>query len=367
MTFHDSHNCGSMLQAYALQHYIIESLGISNEIIDYSNICQRRMYAVLFKPSNIKELMRNILNILYLGKLIKHKNDYVKFSNKYLIKSNKKYSSREELMREKFDYTHLLAGSDQVWNVHAKDYDDSYMLAFASDVRKIAYAVSLGGTNFSQESMVNEYTRLINDFSDISVREKNAQLWIQPLYKNGTVEICVDPTLLLAKEDWLPLANKREVNQKYIFWYAMTYKKDVLQVVKAISKKTNLPVYIIDAKEWSRRGLFLHGIKLAKDGGPSSFLSLVKNAELVLTSSFHGTIFSYIFEKKFWYIRLNDKPTQDDRASFLLSQLGLSDRYVTKKQILEVEIMKDPVCDATSTISKDIDLSKDFLRNALFS
>lgn len=367
MTFHDSHNCGSMLQAYALQQYLSSQLGIESEIIDYSNESQRKMYSIVYKPVSIKELIRNILNIFFLKPLMRHKNDYLEFSNKYFIKSEKKYTNKQDLANENFDYTHLIAGSDQVWNTHAKDFDDCYMLSFANKENKIAYAVSLGATDLTLEPEVKTYKTLINEFEFISVREQNAQTWVQSLYNKGNVDICVDPTLLLESKEWMPLVGKREVKEKYIFWYAMTYKKDVLKIVKSISKKLNMPVYIIDAKEWSRRGLFLHNIKLAHAGGPSSFLSLIYNAEIVLTSSFHGTIFSYMFKKKFWYININDKPTKDDRASFLLKQLGLTDRYVTKKEIESMNLMEDISFSDDAEIFKDIDVSKQFLENALLS
>lgn len=367
MTFHASYNCGSMLQAYALLKYLNEDLNISAELIDYSNEAQQRMYSILYKPKNMKEAMRNALNLVFFKPLKKHESDYRQFSNRYLKKSKNTYRNRQDLLQEEFEYTHYITGSDQVWNTHAKDFDDSYMLSFVESENKIAYAVSLGATNMAEEVDADIYRNLINKFSHVSVREQNAQIWVQKLYKQGDVDICVDPTLLLQKDDWEKLIGPKKVNQKYIFWYAMTYKSDILRVVKQISKNLEMPVYIIDAKEWSRRSLFLYGIKLAEDGGPASFLSLIQNAELVLTSSFHGTVFSYIFKKAFWYININEKPTKDDRSSFLLKQLGLSDRYISKNQILNVDVLK-PVCySEESPIAGDIKFSKEFLQKSLDS
>ena len=106
-----------------------------------------------------------------------------------------------------------------------------------------------------------------------------------------------------------------------------------------------MPVYIINGKEWARRGLRRKGIKLSPKGGPRAFLSLVSNATMVVTSSFHGSVFSYVFKKNFWYIGLNKDGGNDDRASFLLKQMGLSERYIKTQEALEKDLLKVPEYD----------------------
>ncbi|WP_446787729.1 polysaccharide pyruvyl transferase family protein [Macellibacteroides fermentans] len=365
MTFHASHNCGSMLQAYALQRHLYKELGVENEIIDYSNAEQQRMYSAVYIPHSAKDIARNILNIFFYPILKKHAYDYEKFSDKFLRKSKAKYDSPDDIMSAKLDYTHLITGSDQVWNVHAKDFDVSYLLPFSEGAKKIAYAVSLGATNISIDKDANYYKTIIDDFSSVSVREKNARNWVQNLYSSGNVEICVDPTLFLTRNEWEPLVGKNEIKEKYIFWYAMTYKRDMSKIVEDISKKLGMKVYVLDAKEWSRRGLFRYGIHLKKNGGPSSFLSLIKNADLVLTSSFHGTIFSYIFQKNFWYLNQKNEIGSDDRSIYLLTQLGLQNRFLLKKDILNTDVKQSIDYSSTELIKKEIDYSKHFLQHAL--
>lgn len=344
ITFHASYNCGSMLQAYALQQVIKNKYKIDNEIIDFSNISQRDMYSLVQRPSSLKVLLRDLYNLIFWRKITKHNRDYMKFSADNFCLSQGKYGSIEELNSASLDYDLYITGSDQVWNTKAKDFDDAYFLPFANDNR-YSYAVSLGATNINQSAEVEKYRGFVNSFKAISVREKNAEKWIKEL-GYPTVKICADPTLLLNKEDWNRLASEREISGKYIFWYTMVYKDEISELVREISKKYNMPVYVIDAKEWSRRRLFLKGIKLAKNGGPSSFLSLVKNAELVITSSFHGTVFCSVFEKNFWYINIHDGVTHDDRASFLLDQLGLSDRLIKKNEVLSKNLMCPPIYDS---------------------
>lgn len=365
ITFHASNNCGSMLQAYALQKVIQNRYKAVCEIIDFSNSEQKRMYSVLYKPKRMKDIFRNMLNLLFYRQIQRHNNDYARFKDNNLCLSKKQYSTLQELEREDFPYDTYIAGSDQVWNINAQDFDDAYFLPFVKKGKKIAYAVSLGATNPNYSKEREKYSKYVGDFTGISVREKNAQKWIREL-ANKDVNICVDPTLLLSTDEWETITGEREIKGRYIFWYTMIYKKEISDIVQQVSKKYGMPVYVMDAKEWSRRALYLKGIKLAHNGGPSLYLSLVKNAEIVLTSSFHGTVFCNVFKKNFWYINIHDKDTNDDRASFLLSQLGLSDRYIRKSEVLKMDLMTLPVYPEKSPINSTVKESLEFLDSFCF-
>lgn len=341
ITFHASYNCGSMLQAYALQKILQQKYGAECEIINFSNNEQKRMYSILYRPRKIKDVLRNVLNAFFYRQIKRHNDDYVGFMEENFHLSAAKYSSVEDLESANLEYDLYITGSDQVWNINAQDFDDAYFLPFAKKGIKIAYAVSLGATNPNNNKAKTKYAIYLKGFSGISVREKNAQKWIRELTKSD-VCICADPTLLLSPSEWDRITGEREVKGKYIFWYTMIYKKDICDIVTQIGKKYNMPIYVLDAKEWSRRGLYMQGIKLAKNGGPSSYLSMVKNAELIITSSFHGTVFCNVFRKNFWYINIHDQDSDDDRASFLLSQLGLQNRYIKKSEILETDLLVEP-------------------------
>jgi hypothetical protein len=292
-------------------------------------------------PRTLKQLVRLLINLCFYRTLKKRFNNYNHFSKKHLCVSAKKYTTLEELKKFAHNYDILISGSDQVWNIKAHDADKAYFLPFEEkSIKKIAYAVSLGGTNLCTATDVEEYARYINNFSTISVREKNAKKWMQEI-TDIPIEIMADPTLLLEKKDYFPLCTNSGINEKYIFWYTTTYTTEAVTYIKKISTKLKLPIYIINAKEWTRRGLFRHGIKLAPNGGPGSYLSCIRNAELVLTSSFHGTIFSVMFEKNFWYLETNTS-SDDDRASFLLDQLALSNRAIGLNKIPKLDFEDKP-------------------------
>lgn len=362
ITFHKSYNCGSMLQAYALQIILKKYFDIDSEIIDFSNDAQKRMYSIFYKPQNVKELFRNILNFVFYKTINSHNKDFEEFLNKKLKCTREKYSEFAQLNEDQLNFDLYIAGSDQVWNTRAKDFDDAYFLPFVTTKPKIAYAVSLGATNLNESDRKEKYVAFIKKFDGVSVRERNAKKWLTELCKQD-IEICLDPTLLVERDEWENIVMNREVKGKYLFWYAMTYKKDVMKKVIEIGKKYKLPIYVLDAKEWSRRGLYLHGIKLATRGGPVSFLSMVKYADIVITSSFHGTVFCNVFQKNFWYLNIHDHNTQDDRAFFLLQQIGLTDRYVNKKEIMNQDLLKKPNYTKNDILKKEREFSIEYLRH----
>lgn len=349
LTFHASNNSGSMLQAHALQKIIKEEIGIDNEIIDFSNIAQKRMYSLFVFPKRIKEFIKNIVYLFFLPILLRYQRDYKNFSKRYFYLSEDKYTTFDELNKLKNEYDYLITGSDQVWNFNAIDFDDSYFLSFGTPKRKIAYAVSLGASDYCllSNSMQEKYRNYLDDFYYISVREFNAKTSLNQLTKKN-IDILADPTLLLDKEYWVTLQSDRVVKSKYIFWYAMTYTIEHLIQIKNASIKYKLPVYIFDTKEWIRRGLAFHNIKLAKSSGPSSLLSLINNAEIIITSSLHGSIFSTLFEKNFWYYQTSKHNIIDDRATFLLAQLNQSDRLLKTNQLLDKNLLKEPDYSLTS-------------------
>lgn len=366
ITFHRSYNCGSMLQAYALQTVLKDYFHIESRIIDFSNYEQKRMYSILYFPRNGKELLRNILNLVFYRPIAMHNKDYEAFLADKLNCTRKKYFKLSELDESQMDFDLYITGSDQVWNIRAKDFDDAYFLPFVKEKPKIAYAVSLGATNPNMSDSKERYSTFIKSFNGVSVREKNAQKWIQDL-SGRDVDICLDPTMLLKREEWDMIAAEREVDEKYLFWYAMTYKKDVMEKVLEIGQRYHLPIYVLDAKEWSRRGLYLHGIRLAPMGGPTSYLSMVKYADMVITSSFHGTVFCNIFQKNFWYLNIHDHNTQDDRASFLLQQLGLTDRYVNKKEITDRDLLEKPDYTKQNSLAEEVAHSMGYLKRYIFA
>ena len=149
ITFHNSYNCGSMLQAYALQT-ILNKMNLKNEIIDFSNDGQRNVYSVYEKKFSLKKIIKNII-IFNCAKRIKENYDsYEKFKNTNFSLSKKKYKKASELDDEM--YHTVITGSDQVWNITIEDGDDAYFLPWVRNAKKIAYAPSFGAKNIIEHT-----------------------------------------------------------------------------------------------------------------------------------------------------------------------------------------------------------------------
>ncbi len=334
ITFHASLNCGSMLQAYALQCILKEKVGKDSEIINFSNKGQREAYATFHKYRSPKNLLGWGLRLLFFPLLKRMEKDYAHFQKNYLKIGPDFFKENKELEVVDGTYECFICGSDQVWNTHAVDADDAYFLSFVTKGKKIAYATSLGATDITANLKEREHIQLLlSDFDAISVREHNAKKIIECIYPHE-VPILLDPTLLLTKEQYEPLIGKPLIKDKYIFYYAMNYNHNVNLTVNKIAKKYNMPVVIIDAKAWGPLRKFRYGFKLSPKFGPLAYLNLVKYASMILTTSFHGTAFSVIFEKPFWYIDSCIRNPKDDRATSLMGLLGVSNRLAGEEYLM---------------------------------
>ena len=125
MTFHNSYNCGSMLQCYALQT-VLKKLGIRSEVIDFSNEGQQNVYSVFSKNNTIKNIVKNILIFSHAKKIKKNFLSYEEFKNNYFNLTKNSFKNMVDL--ESLNYDIVITGSDQVWNITIEDGDDAYFL-----------------------------------------------------------------------------------------------------------------------------------------------------------------------------------------------------------------------------------------------
>lgn len=234
------------------------------------------------------------------------------------------------------DYNHVLqsppaadvylAGSDQVWN--PRNINAELFLAFAPrGSRLISYAASMGN-----EQIPTEHRKFFHDcisrYSAISVREDTM---IEVVQEHARVPVVqnIDPVFLLEPEQWLALAKpyQRIKFKKYILLYLVEWSPAHTERLKALRKKTGLPIVMITPgarKRWiADQEIF--------DASPEEFLSLLSGAEIVITSSFHGTALSILFNKPFFAVSGSDKPT---RIESLLRLFSLED-HNTKDFTLE--------------------------------
>ena len=148
--------------------------------------------------------------------------------------------------------------------------------------------------------------------------------------------------MLFDQEDWERIVEVKAepiIPGKYIFYYCFGINEDIQIFLHKLSDRLQIPVYFIEAKEWTLKMCWRHRIHLVKQYGPDVYMNLVKYANLFITSSFHGTAFGTIYRKNFWYIKSKDsESSQDDRAITFLSQLGLMPRYRTIKELETINL-----------------------------
>ena len=340
ITFHASLNCGSMLQAFALQEVLKTKFNADVEIINYSNFGQRNYYSNWDFFPKLSVQINNIKALPHHAAINKMREDYQNFEKKYFNLSDpllKKYSDLKDIDGR---YDIVIAGGDQVWNVRCRDADKAYFLSFVKNAKKVAYSPSLGARNINKFALrPQKYANLLNDFDYLSVRENNGQKWLKELI--GTeVPIIADPTILFTREEWMQKLNIEPITEKFILFYAFSYANEHNnELLAKVSKKYNMPIYIIDNKQWNIYKLENYGIKLWKNSGPEAMLSLMNSAKIVLVQSFHGIVFSALFHKTFWSLRnSNVMNPDDDRAKVILRQTGLESRAICYDDLIKVDL-----------------------------
>lgn len=342
LTFHASHNCGSMLQTYALQDVLIKE-GNDVKIINFSNKGQQKLYNIFFENNNFKNILKNIIILPKIKRIKKIDSSYKKFIKKNFNLTEKFYEYKEELKEEELEFDEYVCGSDQIWNITIEDSDDSYFLPFVNKHKKIAYAPSFGAKDPQKYAKnIEFYKNKIADFDFLSVRENNGQKWIKEM-TDKEVPVVLDPTLIADKSIYGKIEQKIKLPQKYIFYYAPGYIKDLNNFVCEISNKYKLPVIVFNSKQFYIKGLWKKKFILPEDENPGTYLYLMKNAEMIITTSFHGTIFSTIYGKKFWVLKNGGMYGEDDRVKTLISQLGIEKRLI------------EPIYDNNMNYLEDID------------
>lgn len=354
VTFHRAHNYGAILQVFALQTKLQE-LNYDVKIINYVNEAIDRQYKLIrLNRGCIKEDLKYFKINRKRYKIFKN---FIKTN----LKQTKEYTL-EELKKNAPEYYAYITGSDQVWNIAlVKELNDVYALNFGSDrTKRISYAASIGNSTISKEEE-EEYKRKLKNLDFISVREKKAKEILQPIL-NKDISVVLDPTLLIEKEKWDVLAKEeRIIKEKYIFTYVVEENKEYRKIIEEISKKTNLKIIIFEKVKNINDSKVLSN-EYCRD--PFEFLNLIKYAEYVVTTSFHATVFSILFNKKFFVV---PHELTGSRVTNLLSLLKIDYRiFRTLEEFNKFDIDKeDNYKEVNDILNDERRKSIDFLKNAI--
>ena len=364
-TFHRSHNHGSVLQAYALQRFVTrlfeEEYGdtCSYQIIDYHPNIQKQLYAVFQSGHSIKIGIKNLMALRYVKSLnIRHKR-FNSFVEEYLSMTQE-YKSADDVMLNPPLGDCYIAGSDQIWNVRAKDFSPIYYLNYVpEDALKISFSASFGPLPIDWSKYGKErYSALLDSFDKISVRETGSADNVEML--TGRIPtILADPTFLLDKTEWEELENKDVLEKdEFILLYSLEPTPRQLQLANLVSKKLHLPIVVL---RYNNKNDFINPYKKRYSAGPREFLAYIAKAKMVLTSSFHGTAFSILYQKPFYTLDVDG----DARISSVLEKTGLSDRMISSPDDINRVNMESPDFNVASKyIAKNRWRSVSFLKES---
>ena len=240
-------------------------------------------------------------------------NEYIKFSDFFI---NEKIKNNNELT----SYDYFVTGSDQVWSPYSSDVNDTMFLTFAPKGKRVAIAPSMAATDIPSDK-VNDYKDYLNGFDHISVREQQSADLIKKNFGLDST-VLIDPTLMFDHSFWDTYSVKPsyELPEKYVLCYFLgDINRDLKKVIE---EKTKCAVVDIlnDADYYVN--------------SPANFVYLIKNAAYIITDSYHGTIFSILYDRPLSIVsRAGSSINMNSRFDTLSAKLDLSLEFSTVEHI----------------------------------
>lgn len=323
--YNNNANYGGIAQAYALQKYI-EKLGYDCKVINY----RRTTKTIFGAPAVKRTLLTKVRDkIVWLveneltkrnERAFKKRYDAMRCFREKNIPHTKEYT--DETIEECVDsFDVFISGSDQIWKPQV--IREPFALGFVPNNKpKFSYASSISQVDLP-EAYGEFMKKHLQSYCSISVREKEAQVYLQNLL-GREVEWVTDPVLLLDREDWDSIASDRKYKEKYIFCYLLGDSVSARRDAKKYAKYRHLKLITMPYLKgrWRAVDQDFGDVQLF-DAGIEDFLSLIKNADCVITDSFHAVVFSYIFQRDFFVFPRVDKGSNENMNSRISSLLGL--------------------------------------------
>lgn len=321
LTIHFGINHGSVLQCYALSK-TLSDLGAEVGVIDYV-------------PARYK--MWNNVKIKYPEKSLPWKlafllaSSLIRLPQKAVFRSylkrhialSRRFSEPSELAASYQPADLYLVGSDQVWNsTYNGSEDKSYLLGFApKESVKASYAASIGKDELTEEEGLS-IAEGVAPFAGVSVRESKAAEQLAAYGVEARVDL--DPVFFLDRERWCELAARKVRKEPYVLVYviAQNYEGMVRQA-REIADMLRARLYVLSVRPIRTPGVDRNYLF----ANPSDFLALFRDADFVVSNSFHGTAFSIIFRKRF----LTYVTKYNARIENILALTGLERRLVTDR------------------------------------
>ncbi len=247
----------------------------------------------------------------------------------------------------------LVVGSDQVWHGGLPYMNNVYFCGFArgKDIKRISYAASFGFDCWrGTEAQTSEAIELISQFSAVSVREEKGVELCDTYLHRKDAQWVLDPTLMIEKPDYLKLCQGiPERKESFVFAYILDMSDDKSKFIEEVANKLECKIH------------YLSVTKVKCEDSIENWLSMFRDARFVITDSYHGTVFSLIFQKDFLCIYNPDRG--NSRMDSLKKITGLNDRFI--KDLSDVSLEGVNYKEVSENINNKKKQSMAFLTNAL--
>ena len=349
ITIQKCNNYGADLQAFALQRKL-QLMGYEAENIDYlfykhPEYKKTRKSRPSFKLSLVNRLKEWLFPKITKLKGLRNRSAvrarqkaFEDFFNEN-VKTSRRYNTIDDLYANPPKYDVYITGSDQVWNPRTGASIEPYFLTFAPDgAKKISYAASFGVASLPPSAYF-KYSKWLEPYSSIALREANGvRLARQFVGCVEPVAVC-DPTLLLTADEWKSAARSVDgvKSGEYLLVYDLNVCPGLWELAHKWAKKLNLPIIRICRSAGCEN---ISGVVNMEAVGPGEFVWLVANAKAVVTTSFHGTAFSVIFNRPFYSV-IPKGMSNSGRILNLVSKFNLLNRVVNELDCRNVELSED--------------------------
>ena len=320
ITLHSVKNYGSALQAYATQCYF-ENLGLESEIIDYRRPWETKMGYWFYLTD--KSLTGFAKNIMYFPSKVIQYFKFSKFKKNYLKVTKNVYKNIEDFDRNPIVADYYCTGSDQVWNSGWNNgVIPEYFLSFVNNDKKlISFASSFGNSSISEKDK-KIIEPLLKKYNLITVREEAS---VRMLYDNFAIDSheILDPTLQMSNEFWKSLCNsERKIKEKYVLLIQLNRNHEFDDIAKKFCAEKNIKLYRLCLRVDQ---FFLTGRSIVIPS-VNDYVRLIRDADYVLTDSFHAVSFCLNLEKQF-YVYYPNK--YSERLKSILHIMNLYDRVIS--------------------------------------
>lgn len=354
-------NYGGTLQAYALQK-TIKDMGVDVVTLNYQWKTRNGFRFILAVIKNHLLNRKEKFPFLPKEQILREQN-HRKFIEKNIVTS-KVIFSEDELLRhfKEENYDSVVVGSDQVWRVEYSPNIDNFFLNFLDDsIRKIAYAASFGldTWQFTPEKTA-QIKNWLEKFDVVSVREDSASVLCKE-FLDIQAEHVLDPTLLLTKEHYTKLIEDIPVMEKGVFTYILDKSREKDQIVNLVSDKFKLKTFTKQPIKNNKTELFITNEQEYVYPKIEEWISAFRDASFIVTDSFHGMVFSIIFNKPF--IAVANKERGNSRFISLLSWLDLEYRLVNTIEEITDKHFITPEFDRINDIIKK---KRELCKNLIF-